>query len=206
MRSHRQKDYHHGSLRRALIEAAVKAIAKRGIDALNLRELAGRAGVSPGAPYHHFANRGELLRAIAEEGFAKFESRLIAERDAAAADAESRLEALGRAYLSFAISHPGYLRVMFHGDAKPSDPTQTGLRAFHLLRDAVVDCQRDGPAPGVDLAPLVLTAWSAVHGLATLWVDGALPFEGIEPERLAPQIAHMVSRMVAALARDAATT
>ena len=90
---------------------------------------------------------------------------------------------------------------MFHGDAKPSGPTESGLRALRLLQDAVQDCQRTGMAPPGEPTPFVLTAWSIVHGLATLWVDRALPFEGMDPERLAPQIANMVPRMFAALAR-----
>ena len=61
MRAKRKADYHHGRLRQALIETAVKTIAQHGIDALSLRELAARAGVSPGAPYHHFPNRSDLL-------------------------------------------------------------------------------------------------------------------------------------------------
>ena len=201
MRLSKKKDYHHGSLRQALIGAAVKAIARHGVDALNLRKLAARAGVTPGAPYHHFANREELLRAIAEEGFERLEARLIADRDAAPEDSSARLEALGQAYVSFATSYPGYFRVMFHGDAQAAGPTQPGLRAFNLLRDAVLDCQRAGTAPSGDPAPLVVTAWSAVHGLATLWVDGALPFEGMEPKRLAPEVGSLVARMFAALAR-----
>jgi AcrR family transcriptional regulator len=197
MRAMRKKDYHHGDLRRALIEAAVKAIAKHGLDALNLRALAGRAGVSSGAPYHHFASREELLRAIADEGFVRFEKKLIAERDAAGMNPQARLEALGRAYLSFAIASPGYFRVMFHGAGNPTNPTQSGLRAFHLLREAVAECRPEAAASDDDLAPLVLTAWSAVHGLATLWVDGALPFEGLDPESLAPRIAQGVARLIA---------
>ena len=202
MRRKAKTDYHHGSLRRAMIEAAVRVIAKRGIDALNLRELAAHVGVTAGAPYHHFSSRNELLRGIAEEGFETFEALLIAERDAARPDAGARLEALGRAYVSFAISHSGYFRVMFHGDAMASGPTGPGLRAFNLLRDAVVACQETGAAPKGDPAPLVLTAWSAVNGLATLWVDGALPFEGMDPGRLAPEIGRMVASMFAALARE----
>src|SRR5271155_999285 len=132
MRAKRKADYHHGNLRRALIDAAVSAIAEHGIDALNLRQLAARAGVTPGAPYHHFANREELLRAIAEEGFERIEAQLIAARDAAGAEAGPRLEALGRAYITFAVSCPGHFRVMFHGDAQSSGPTAPGLRAFHL--------------------------------------------------------------------------
>jgi AcrR family transcriptional regulator len=201
MRAKRKADYHHGNLRRALIDAAVSAIAKHGVDALNLRQLAARAGVTPGAPYHHFTDREELLAAIAEEGFGRLGAELIAGRDAAGDEASARLEALGRAYINFAISCPGYFRVMFHGAGKSSGPSAPGLRAFHLLRDAVLACQEAGTAPAGDPSALVLTAWSAVHGFATLWVDGALPFEGMRPEQMAPELGRLLARMFAALAR-----
>jgi AcrR family transcriptional regulator len=204
MRAKRKADYHHGNLRRALIDAAVSAIAKHGVDALNLRQLAARAGVTPGAPYHHFTDREELLAAIAEEGFGRLGAELIAGRDAAGDEASARLEALGRAYINFAISCPGYFRVMFHGDGKSSGPSAPGLRAFHLLRDAVLACQEAGTAPAGDPSALVLTAWSAVHGFATLWVDGALPFEGMRPQQMAPELGRLLARMFAALARGPA--
>jgi len=204
MRAKRKRDYHHGNLRRALVDTAVSAIAKRGVDGLNLRQLAARAGVTPGAPYHHFANREQLLTAIADEGFERLEAGLIAARDAAGAEASARLEAMGRAYINFAVSCPGYFRVMFHGDAKSSGPTAPGLRAFHLLSDAVLACQEAGTAPAGDPRPLVLTAWSAVHGFATLWVDGALPFQGMEPERMAPELGRLLALMFAAVARTRA--
>jgi AcrR family transcriptional regulator len=201
MRAKAKHAYHHGDLKRALIATAVKAIAKHGVDSVSLRELAARAGVSPGAPYHHFPNRDELLASIAAEGFARLEARLIAARDAAPDNASARLEALGLAYVTFAVSSPGYFRVMFHGVSKTFGPTEAGLRAFHLLRDAVVACQEAGQAPQGDLTALVLIAWSAVHGFATLWVDRALPFEGLEPDRMAPEIGRLIALMFRALAR-----
>src|SRR5258708_7999504 len=115
MRAKRKTDYHHGRLRQALIEAAVKTIAQRGVDALSLRELAARAGVSPGAPYHHFSNRKELLASIAEDGFTRLEAQLIAARDAAPDNSSARLEPLGLAYVTFALSSLGYFRVTFPG-------------------------------------------------------------------------------------------
>ena len=127
MRAKRRADYHHGRLRRALIETAVKTIAKHGVNALSLRELATRAGVSPGAPYHHFPNRSELLASIAEEGFTRLEAQLIAARDAAPDNASARLEALGLAYVTFAVSSLGYFRVMFHGDLEIIRPNRGGV-------------------------------------------------------------------------------
>ena len=142
MRAKRKADYHHGRLRQALIETAVKTIAQHGVDALSLRELAARAGVSPGAPYHHFPNRSELLASIAEDGFTRLEAQLIAARDAAPENASARLEALGLAYVTFAVSSLGYFRVMFHGGSTSTGPTEAGLRTFNILRDAVVACQQ----------------------------------------------------------------
>jgi AcrR family transcriptional regulator len=205
MRSKTRKRYHHGNLRQALIDIAVRVVAKHGIDALNLRQLAALAGVTAGAPYYHFANRKALLSAIAEQGFLRFEADLKAERQAAGPDPSARLEALGRAYVQSAITRPGYFRVMFHRESSSSGATQAGLRAFQLLRDTIVDCQRSGLAPAGDPDPLVLTAWSAVHGLATLWVDAALPFEGLNPDRLAPEVGHLLVRMFIALANRSPT-
>ena len=104
----------------------------------------------------------------------------------------------------FAVASLGYFRVMFRGDSKSPSPTETGLRAFHILRDAVVACQEADQAPQGDVMRLVLLAWSAVHGFATLWVDRALPFEGLDPERLAPEIARLITQMFAALAARSA--
>lgn len=204
MRLKKKSGYHHGDLRRTLLDVSIAAIDKHGVDALNLRELATRAGVSSGAPYHHFADRAALLAAIAEEGFSYLEAAMIRERDAAP-DATSRLTALGCAYVSFATAHRGHFRVMFRGDLIGGDSpelVQAKPRVFQLLWDAMEDCQRSGAAPAGDLQPLVLTAWSTVHGLATLWIDGALPYKNLNPERLAPIVSNLLSQMFAALAHD----
>jgi AcrR family transcriptional regulator len=177
-------------------------IEKHGVDALNLRELAARAGVSSGAPYHHFAHREALLAAIAEKGFGYLEAAMIRERDAAPDAATSRLAALGRAYVNFATTHRGYFRVMFRGDLQSAELVQARPRAFQLLCDTIEECQGSGVAPAGDLQPLVLTAWSAVHGLATLWIDDALPKKGLNPERLAPIVTTLLGSMFAALARQ----
>src|SRR5258706_1719074 len=105
--------YHHGDLRRVLLEAAVRVIDSEGLAALSLQALARRAGVSSGAPYHHFENREELLVAIADQGF----ELLIAEMRRAAAEARDdpavKLRGLGLGYIRFAVAHRGHFRVMF---------------------------------------------------------------------------------------------
>ena len=97
--------YHHGDLRRALLEASLALIDESGIGALSLREAARKAGVSHNAPYHHFKDRGSLLAALAEEGFAQLAADMTAAR-AAAPDARTRLEACGQAYVRFALNSP----------------------------------------------------------------------------------------------------
>jgi AcrR family transcriptional regulator len=205
VRLKKKSGYHHGDLKRTLLDVSIAVIDRHGVDALNLRELAVRAGVSSGAPYHHFRDREALLAAIAEEGFAHLAAAMIRERDAAADDPTARLAALGRAYISFATADRGYFRVMFRGDLISSpELIQAKPLAYQLLWKAIEDCQRSGVAPSGDAQPLVLTAWSVVHGLATLWIDGALPRKGLDPERLAPMVTTLLGGMFASLARQQA--
>lgn len=195
--------YHHGDLRRTLIDASVDVITKDGIDALTLRTLATKAGVSSGAPYHHFADRADLLSAIAQAGFEMLGEAMVASRDAAAPDASARLAAMGQAYVTFALTHAGHFRVMFRGDFKPASatgPTASSGRTFALLVQVIQDCQREGTAPAGDPQPLVLTAWSVVHGMATLWLDGSLPKIPLDPASSVPVVTNLISRMFTALA------
>lgn len=205
----KKSKYHHGDLRKTLIDVSVDLIGKQGIDALNLRGLAVLAGVSSGAPYHHFADRGDLLAAIAQEGFEALEAAMVSEGDAAIGGTSERLEALGRAYVLFATSHRGHFRVMFRGDTHSDGDAAlktTSERAFQLLYKAIEACQKAGTAPLGDPQPLVLHAWATVHGLATLCVDSGLSKIGIAPEKLAPMITSLTSQMFNSLARTRAPT
>jgi AcrR family transcriptional regulator len=96
MRLNKKAGYHHGDLGRTLIDASVAVITKDGVDALTLRSLAAEAGVSSGAPYHHFADRADLLCAIAPAGFEMLGQMMIAARDEAASDPRQRLAAMDR--------------------------------------------------------------------------------------------------------------
>ena len=169
--------YHHGDLRRALLEASLALIDEAGIGALSLREAARKAGVSHNAPYHHFKDRGSLLAALAEEGFAQLAAEMTAAR-AAAPDARTRLEACGQAYVRFALKSPARFKLMFRPElAAPSAEAavaRASTPALDTLTAAIVEAQAAGLAPPGDPRPLVLTCWSAVHGLASLWLDGPL--------------------------------
>jgi AcrR family transcriptional regulator len=169
--------YHHGDLRPALLEASLALIDEAGIGALSLREVARKAGVSHNAPYHHFKDRSSLLAALAEDGFAALAGEM-AEARAAAPNARARLEACGLAYIRFALKSPTRFKLMFRpeltGSAAEAAVAQSSTPALDTLTGAIIEAQASGLAPAGDPKPLVLTCWAAVHGLASLWLDGPL--------------------------------
>jgi len=170
--------YHHGNLKEALLEAAVALIAKVGVQAFTLREVARRAGVSHNAPYRHFQDKDDLLAAVAAQGF----DRLTASMHRAmseARNAQDRFRLCGRGYLQFALRWPQHIHVMFDLPAPKKVNTaykQAGERAFQTLLDCVVALQTESNLPQGDPLPLAILAWSAVHGLAKLTIAGRLPF------------------------------
>jgi AcrR family transcriptional regulator len=174
----KKRAYHHGDLRRTLLQASVALILEKGLDELSLREVARRAGVSPAAPYHHFATRQELLAALALDGFGMLTERMRAARDAASAVPRERLCAIGEAYIRFAVEHPAHFRLMFRHSLVPFEalPADGASRdAFVVLLDAVSEVLADeNVAQHVERRGLVLLAWSAVHGAAELVLDGPL--------------------------------
>jgi AcrR family transcriptional regulator len=178
------RPYHHGDLRRALIRAALDAIVEGGPANLSLRDLARRAGVSHAAPAHHFGDKAGLLSAVAAEGF----ERLAATLDEAWRRTGSFLE-VGVAYVRFATSHRAHFEVMFRPELyRRDDPAVARARkaARSLLYGPLATGSgSDGPDPRAAVA-----AWSLVHGLATLWLNGNLPPQLCDdPEQLAREVA-----------------
>jgi AcrR family transcriptional regulator len=172
----RRRRYHHGDLRRTLLDASLALIAGEGIGALSLREVARRAEVTHAAPYNHFPDRAALLSAIAEEGFALLLREMQAARTGATNRPDVRLARIGASYVRFAQRHPAHFRVMCRPEVsgKSASLETAGAAAYGLLVDSVAACQRAGLAPRGDPRSLALTAWSTVHGLASLWLDGPL--------------------------------
>ncbi len=169
--------YHHGDLRPALLRASLALIDESGIGALSLRQVARKAGVSHNAPYHHFKDRGSLLAALAEDGFAEL-AQEMGDARAAAPDAGARLEACGQAYIRFALKSPARFKLMFRpeltGAGAEAAVAASSTPALDTLTAAIIEAQAGGLAPAGDPRPLVLTCWAAVHGLASLWLDGPL--------------------------------
>jgi AcrR family transcriptional regulator len=184
--------YHHGSLRETLVRACLDLIRTEGIGAVSLRRVAREAGVSPGAPYHHFADRAALLTAISAQGLQLLRDRLVEAR-AAASTSGAALVALVEAYVRFATGEPAYFHLMFRPELAQPDKDPAGTAAadesFRVLCEVVADCQRDGAAPPGPIEPLAGLVWSLSHGLAALWIDGPLVSKLTgSPEQLLTQV------------------
>jgi AcrR family transcriptional regulator len=170
----KRRSYHHGSLRRALIDAALSILQTEGLDALSLRAAARRAGVSQAAPYHHFENRDDLLAAVAAEGFQRLQDEMKAGIQAAPSASGSLVEA-GVAYVCFAVANPALFRIMFgraqQGAGIHPLRLSAAKEAYETLQLAVDRSLRPGSSDGQIAS---LRAWSLAHGLATLLIDGAV--------------------------------
>ncbi|MFL5307923.1 MAG: TetR/AcrR family transcriptional regulator [Polyangia bacterium] len=172
--------YQHGDLHAALIQAGLKLLSEGGVPALSLRAAAKLAGVSNAAPYRHFKDKGALIAAIAEKGFRMLTAEMRREMDAAGTDFFARLRASAWGYVSFARAHPGYFRTMFggvvHEDCAALSPAvdAAGEETYSVLREQVADGIRRGHLREADPDDLSLVAWSTVHGLGQLFIDGQL--------------------------------
>ena len=177
--------YHHGDLRRALIEEAVRIIQHDGIDSLTVRAVGQRLRVSRTALYRHFADKAALLAAVSTDGFRMLRAALVAGWEEGGGG-RSGFDAMGMAYVRFALAHPAHYRVMFGGFlAHPApDPelSQEAGTAFQVLVDAIVAQQQAGLMRADDPLQLARSIWSLVHGIAMLAIDGHLQHQGADAE------------------------
>lgn len=177
--------YHHGDLRRGLIDAALALVAEGSLADLSLREVARRAGVSYGAPYHHFADKSALLAAVARQGF----EELVVELERATVrrtTLQAQMLAMAEAYVAFAIGHPSHYRVMFLPGVKQSpDADELHIaadRAFGLLQERVALARVEESERTHQM--LATTVWAALHGLSLLSIDGVLESKYPEPQKM----------------------
>ena len=176
MKRKRPGHYHHGDLKRALLDAALRLIDEEGLKAVTTRALARRLGVSHAAPAHHFRDREALLAEVAADGFRVFADAL----EAAArteADPGSRLLTIGRVYVRFGIGHPSHLRVMFGRDTSTEHRPEERLvreseRAYRVLTDTVEALAATARGDSGPVDELAFVLWSLVHGMTMLWLDG----------------------------------
>ena len=194
--------YHHGDLRRTLLDAALDVIATSGPGHLSLRALARSAGVSHAAPAHHFGDKSGVFTAIATEGFELlYESQV---RTSEGMDPAETLFPLAINYVLFAIEHPSHYEVMWREDLYDS-----GYPALVAARQRVFEVFYQSVAAGTgDLEPrefrgAVAAAWSVVHGFATLWLGGNLSaFLGTDPEAASDEVGRGLIAIASVTARQ----
>ncbi|MFL5583554.1 MAG: TetR/AcrR family transcriptional regulator [Gemmatimonadaceae bacterium] len=195
-RSAPAQPYHHGDLHQALVEAAIALLREGGVSALTLRAAARRAGVSQAAPYRHFADHADLLAAVAADGFARLRDVMIQSVRGATSPREG-LRELARAYVRFGLKHPAEYRVMFGADTaghhRFPDLYSKSTSVYQLLVDGIVGLQQLGLVKAGDPMAIALTAWSTMHGLVTLAIDGLSPFAGERKTVLADQLENQVT-------------
>ena len=168
-----ERPYHHGDLRRVLLQHAEQAVVQSGPAHLSLRDVARRAGVSHAAPAHHFSDKAGLLAALAAEGF-----RLLADRLTQAFQTTGNFLEVGVAYVQFALDHRAHFEVMFRADLydiNRPDVAEARAAAALALAHGIHTLPPDAIGPDPHIAGRA--AWSLVHGFASLWLGGVLEAE-----------------------------
>lgn len=169
----KKQGYHHGDLRRALIQAALQIIEQEGAAALTLRAVARRAGVSHTAPYRHYQDKTEMLAVVAEDGFRALKQKIERAFHREKGDPLKKFRAVGIAYVRFARKNKAHYRVMF-GPELTDRSVHAGLEAasdaaFQILIDSIKACQDEGLAIPMPTRDLALFAWSTIHGIIGLF-------------------------------------
>lgn len=180
----RENTYHHGDLRNALVLTAVRLIEEDGLAEFSLRGTAREVGVSANAAYRHFADKSDLLSAVARYGFDQLGQRMRRAMRATrtgknpATLAVNRFKATGRAYVEFALAHPQLFEVMFGRSRAPAPPRDLAGEAgpYALLGTALDDLVCHGVLAGARRPGAEFKAWVTVHGFARLCLDGAVGF------------------------------
>jgi len=193
--------YHHGHLKRALVDGAIQLITEGGIDHFTMAKAARAAGVSSGAPYRHFPDRHTLLVHVAREGAELLDDAVDEAMGQASLDPAEQLLALGEAHVRFALERPAYYRVMHAPEYQPVDDDDDG-------DDAEEPAAEEGPteveanaetlaaaADGHREDAVRLAAQAMIYGLSRMLVDGHFP-EGRDPEEAAAAMRQMLKALV----------
>ena len=173
----RATSYHHGNLREALIDAAVQLVEEGGPENVSVREVAKRAGVSPGAPFRHFSSKTALMTAVAEQAMSRFRLEITNAVDNVATDDPiERFAAVGVAYLRWAIRNPTHFQIISTRSLIDWDSSEFLRRDNEavrvLMEGAMVEAQRRSMLRSNDIADTQIAGRALVYGLARMAIDG----------------------------------
>jgi AcrR family transcriptional regulator len=188
--------YHHGDLRRVLIDAAFQLVGEGGPERVSVREAARRAGVSPGAPFRHFESREALMAAVAMEAQRRFRAEIAtALAETPPGDPLARFRSLGLAYLRWAMRNPAHFEIISSGRFfdydKAADLLRDNAEVIGLVERTLAEALAQGQLRVVDLKQLQIAARALVYGYARMKIDGHFPRWGIaaaEAERTAEAV------------------
>lgn len=188
----RKASYHHGDLRAALLEAAFLVLTESGVEGFSLRSVARRAGVSPGAPYHHFRDKQAILTELASDRQGRARNAFVRAIEGEATP-QAKLRALGIAYVHYALEHQAEFRLMFGGSLQVhiSESELGDVPILNVFKKLVRES--DDRLSAAELDTAAVAAWSLAHGLAELLVDGPLKGLGKDPEHVAELVAGVMS-------------
>ncbi|MEA4811597.1 MAG: TetR/AcrR family transcriptional regulator [Anaerolineaceae bacterium] len=174
----RKKTYHHGDLKNALVTAGEEILNEGSVEALSLRQVAKRAGVSHSAPYAHFADREALFAAISAVGFEALYTRLNETLQAFQGDPAKALVEIALTYINFALERPMRFQLMFSGIVKDEnkypDLVIATHRTFALIENQAIAAQDIGLLRKGESDILALSLWSLVHGFVCLYMEGQI--------------------------------
>ena len=190
------KPYHHGDLRRVLIDAALRLVGESGADAVSVREAARRAGVSPGAPFRHFPSRDALMQAVAEEAQRRFRAEIEAAlSEAPVGDPLGRFRCLGLAYLRWAMRNPTHFEIIssrrFFDHDMADGVSSDNAELIGLTERTLAEAFEQGQLRSPDLKRVQIAGRALVYGFARMNIDGHFPRWGVagtETERTAEAI------------------
>jgi AcrR family transcriptional regulator len=193
------KPYHHGDLRRVLIDAALQLVGEGGPDAVSVREAARRAGVSPGAPFRHFPSRDALMQAVAEEAQRRFRAEIeVGLSDAPAGDPLARFRALGLAYVRWAIRNPTHFEIIsgrrFFDHDKDAGVSADNAELIELTERTLAEAFALGQIRSAELKAVQIAGRALVYGFARMNIDGHFPRWGVaapEAEQTAQAVIDM---------------
>jgi AcrR family transcriptional regulator len=174
------------NLREDCIKEGLRIVEERGIEALSLREVARRLGVSHQAPYKHFPSRDHILAEMVRQAYVSFAEFL--EHRPICGDPPHDLGAMGQAYLEYALTHPLHYRLMFGtplpDPAKHPEMLHDARHAFALLKDGIADvhAMTHGPGPLERTEYDALFIWSTLHGLAMILQSRVIDSLNLKPE------------------------